>query len=683
MSFVYPNLLWALLAVLLPIIIHLFNFRIYKTVYFSNTAFLTNVRNISKSKSKLKNLLILLFRILAISALVLAFARPFVPNKNSIKTNNQIVSIYLDNSFSMNASGEYGNLFSAAQERARMLVSLFDNNQQFIFLTNDLKTEHSRPCNKQQIAKYIAECQLTHQRKIISELSEYNKNVVNQYSDKQELSDRFYIISDFQKNITDFDKIQPDSSFRIFCLPIATNKINNIYIDSAWFASPARYRNKHENLQVKIVNNGDENYSEILLNLNVDGKQKMLQSFDIEANSSKILSLNFTNTEIGILPSYLEITDYPITFDNKLYFSYNINPKTEILIINQKLPNKYLNSLFRSDSNFVVTNSVAERVKSSQFANYQLIILNALTQFPTGLLNELSRFVAQGGTLLCLPPDDMNISEFNKITQNFGLGQFLKTKTQGTKIGKINYDHFIYKNVFAKRQKKLQLPKLKHYYKLKLNYNNLINSLLEDISGNKLLVQSQYKRGKVYLFAFSLDTENSNFVEHPLFVPSIYNIAAFSQSDNNLYYTLSKNQIVELDLKSGSSGDTYKIVNKQNNVEFIPQIIGKGELGTRINLMNNINKAGNYFATNSRDTITSISFNYNHKESDIQYFSNDEIRDKIEKYKLSNVALFSGNINELKVKINDTIKERSEAWLWFIILAILFLIGEIIVVKFM
>ncbi len=681
MDFVHPNLLWALLAVLVPVIIHFFNFRIYKTVYFSNTQFLNNIRNISKSKSKLKNLLILLFRILAIMALVLAFARPFIPHKNNIDADNRIVSIYIDNSFSMNASGEYGNLFDAAKERARLLVSLFDNNQQFLLLSNNLSAEHRLPCNKQQMTKYIADLQLTHERKTIFEILEYNKNIIDQYIDNNQFSNRFYIISDFQKNIVDFDKLKNDTSVNIYCLPVATNKINNIYIDSAWFSSPAHYRNKHENLKVKVVNNGDEDYSDIILSLNIDGKQKTLQNFDIQANNSKILSLNFTNTEIGILPSYLEITDYPITYDNKLYFSYKINKKTNILIINKKTKNKYLNSLFKSDSNFVVKNSLLGHVLSSEFLDYQTIIIDELTHISTGLLNELNKFVTQGGVLLCIPPKDMDIAEFNKITTNFGLGKFIKSKPYSSKIGKINYEHFIYKNVFAKKQNKLDLPKISSSYKFNINYNTVVNSLLHDISGNKLLIQKQYKRGKVYLFTFSINPASSNFVEHPLFVPSIYNIAAFSQSDEQLYYEISKNQIVELYLNSFGNGNTYKIVNRKNNVEFIPQILGKGDFGTRINLMNNINQAGNYFIINNKDTLTSISFNYNRQESDIKCFSNSELKENIDKNNMQNVSLFSGNINKLKIEITDTIKERSEMWHWFIILAILFLICEIIVIK--
>ena len=88
MSFVYPNFLWALFLLIIPIIIHLFNFRKYKTVYFSKVDFLTEVVEDSKSGNKLKHLLVLLSRLLLITALFLAFAQPFIPTGENQKTEN-------------------------------------------------------------------------------------------------------------------------------------------------------------------------------------------------------------------------------------------------------------------------------------------------------------------------------------------------------------------------------------------------------------------------------------------------------------------------------------------------------------------------------------------------------------------------------------------------------------------
>ena len=77
MSFIHPAFLWGLLAVAIPIIIHLFQFRRYRTLYFSDTRFIVELQTEQKRQSQLKKLIILTLRILAIIAVVLAFAQPY------------------------------------------------------------------------------------------------------------------------------------------------------------------------------------------------------------------------------------------------------------------------------------------------------------------------------------------------------------------------------------------------------------------------------------------------------------------------------------------------------------------------------------------------------------------------------------------------------------------------------
>ncbi len=79
MQFVYPTFLFALLAVA----IHLFHFRRYRKVYFSDVSFLQQLSDESKKQSRNKHLLVLAARVLAIVFLVFAFSRPFIPSGES------------------------------------------------------------------------------------------------------------------------------------------------------------------------------------------------------------------------------------------------------------------------------------------------------------------------------------------------------------------------------------------------------------------------------------------------------------------------------------------------------------------------------------------------------------------------------------------------------------------------
>ena len=113
MQFALPELLYALFALLIPVLVHLFQLRRFKVQKFTNLAFLEKISVQTRQSSTLKKWLILLFRMLALACIVLAFAQPFTSNKNAKNEQPELV-IYLDNSFSMEASGPKGPLLKQA-----------------------------------------------------------------------------------------------------------------------------------------------------------------------------------------------------------------------------------------------------------------------------------------------------------------------------------------------------------------------------------------------------------------------------------------------------------------------------------------------------------------------------------------------------------------------------------------
>ncbi len=100
MKFLYPEFLYGLITLAIPVIIHLFNFRKSKKIYFSSTRFLQSVKKSTSKKLKLKHYLILASRMLFLTFLVFAFAQPYLPGLDK-NPQAESVYIYLDNSLSM------------------------------------------------------------------------------------------------------------------------------------------------------------------------------------------------------------------------------------------------------------------------------------------------------------------------------------------------------------------------------------------------------------------------------------------------------------------------------------------------------------------------------------------------------------------------------------------------------
>ena len=111
MTFLNPALLWGLLALAVPIIVHFFNLQRPREVLFSNVALVKEVQNTVVRRVKFQRWLLLLFRLLAIAAIVLAFANPVIVEPGAILQGNRSVAIVIDNSYSMTAGNEKGQYF--------------------------------------------------------------------------------------------------------------------------------------------------------------------------------------------------------------------------------------------------------------------------------------------------------------------------------------------------------------------------------------------------------------------------------------------------------------------------------------------------------------------------------------------------------------------------------------------
>lgn len=149
-QFLHPIFLYGLFALAIPVILHLFSFRKYKKVYFSNFSFLASLQQQKKNSSKLKNLLLLFLRLLALASIVFAFATPYIqPKKNilPVEKSSKII-IYIDNSFSMSNTGTKGSLLEEAKKHLFDIIAAYPAGTNFALLTDD--EAHNRTLTKEQ-----------------------------------------------------------------------------------------------------------------------------------------------------------------------------------------------------------------------------------------------------------------------------------------------------------------------------------------------------------------------------------------------------------------------------------------------------------------------------------------------------------------------------------------------------
>ncbi len=678
MLFLNPYFLYAALLTAIPVIIHLFNFRRFKVVYFSNFKFIEALNIETQKTSRLKHLLILLMRILVILCLVLAFAQPYIPANEKQKIilgKNNVVSVYIDNSFSMEALTAEGKLIDVARTKAKEIASAYNPSDLFQLLTNDFEGRHQRLVNKEEFLMLVDEVKISPQVKDISKIIRRQKDAI---SARPSINSISYLISDFQKNTTDLQHVKDDSLMRIFFIPLKSNTANNLFIDSCWFETPVRSVNHAIKIIARLKNHSDADLEKIPVKLFINGKQITSATANIKANTEIDLQLPYTIRQTGIQLGMLQIDDDPITYDDKFYFSFFVYDKIPILAINGKDESDRLNAVFTSDSACAFTNSPVKNLDYSSLNHYKLIILNELKDISSGLSQELHNYLDNGGSLIIFPAEEIDLDNYKHFLLSVSSPYYTRLDTSTTKINFINIKHPVYQNVFDRIPENVELPKVFKHYVLNSQTRSGEETLLKMLNGDNFLIQSAGK-GKLFLFATPLSTGYSSMVKDFIFVPTIYQIALLSEKNTPLFYAIGQENPIEIETAAVANDDVFKMKLAESDYEFIPE---HKTIQSHICIYSHdqINTAGNYQIIANGNPVNSAAFNYDRKESDLTCYDISTLKELIGKYQLNHSDVIETTHKPLKQMLSE-INTGIKLWKLFILLALIFLALEIVFLR--
>ena len=673
MRFLDPGFLFALLAIAIPIIIHLFNFRKFKKVYFSNVRFLKFVQIQTSSRQHLKDRLILASRILALAFLVFAFARPYMPNPEQKNVyQQQVISIFVDNSYSMEAVNTEGTLLDESKRRAKEIASAYSLNDKFQLLTNDFEGKFQRLLNYDEFLTAVDEVKISASNRDLSQIVRRQKDVFIKEPNSRKT---VYIISDFQENILPQASVQADTSITVRLVRLKANSQPNVSIDSVWFTSAIHKPGDSEQMVVKLRNNSDQDAANIPIRITINKQQKALGSLTIEPRATSTDTLSFSGLRAGWQEGEIEITDFPVVFDDRFYFSFNVQQSIPLLIINGGNENEYLNSVYRSDVFFTVTNVSSGNINYAGLSKYPFLILNEVGQISEGLIQQLREYVNKGGSLMIYPDLAGDQQGLKKLLQTLGTDFPAEVVTAETKVSFMNLQHSIFKGVFENIPKNLDLPVAKKYLRYSNQNNTTKQSILEFPGKVTFLSEYRLGRGKIYLSAVPLNAETSNFARHSVFVPVMYQTALLSLQDQSLFHKLNRDQVIELPKLTLNANQTLKL--RKDKFEAIPDLRQNDNV-SQLYVADQIRQIGNYQLLKNDSLLSILSFNDAGPESDLNYASDRVIKAKFPGQQVDIITPKPGSMQGAVQSIN----QGTSLWKLCIILALLFLAAEILLIRF-
>lgn len=680
MNFVYPQFLYALSLLAIPVIIHLFNFRRFKKIYFTNVKFLKEIKEETTSRSRLKHLLVLLSRILAVSFLVFAFAQPYIPlSKKTVISNDKAITVFIDNSFSMEAAGKEGTLLDEALDKAREIALAYNPSDNFQLLTNDFEAHHQRLMNREEFLSQLDNVKITSSVKTMSEIISRQSDALNNTGSKEKTS---FIISDFQQPQSDFKKVKADSSMHVSLVPVNVQNVSNIFIDTCFFSAPVVQLDKPTELNVRIVNGSDSDAENIPVKLFVNGIQKSLAAVTVKAGNQAMVKLTFTVSQPGFQKCEIEITDHPITFDDKFYFSFEIRQHLNLLCINGTNASPYLKALFEGDNFFNLKNTSVSQIDYNTMLASNVVFLNELNEISSGLAAELKKFIEKGGSLLVFPDSGMNASGYNDFLVQLEADLYNGINDVEEKVDKLNMENILLSTVFDEKQMvaaSMDLPVVFKYYEFAGSTRSNRQVIMKLQSGSSFMSSFEFGKGKLYLFAVPLKPSFSNFSRHSLFVPIIYRAALLSQHRQNMFYILGKDNMVSIDASLSPGEEVLHFINVENKIDIIPEI-RHNVANTSIIFNDQVKDAGNYDLVAGKKEVAMLAFNYSNKESLMHFYSKDDLDKAIAENHLTGFTTLAATAKNITGYLQQA-NYGKQLWKWCVIAVLIFLGFEILLLR--
>lgn len=640
MQFKHPELLYALILLIIPIIVHLFQLRKFKSEAFTNVQFLKELTIQTRKSSQLKKWLTLLTRLLLLACVIMAFAQPYISNSDSFNTKNETV-IYLDNSFSMQSPNTNGSLLNSAIQD---IIEHIDENEPISIFTNDANFNNTtiKAIKNDLIKLKHSPNQLAYDAAVLKGkqlFSNDNNSIKN-----------LVLVSDFQQKSNALSATN-DSLVKLKLVQLVPSNHTNIAVDSIYIS-----KTTVENLEltVRIKNQGDPIET---LPVSLFNDDKLIAKTAVNINDEA--TTNFTIPVNTVFNGKVVVEDRNLQYDNTLYFNIDKREKINVLAINEA-DDAFLKKIYTSDE-FEYTSSEYSSLNYNNIDRQNLIILNELIDIPNALSTTLKAFSDNGGKLLIIPSEEARLNTYNQLFTLYGLSGFGNPNQVEKKITTINFSHPLLANVFDKKVNNFQYPKVNSFY---INATNAVASILSFEDGTSFLSQS----GNAYRFSAALNTKNSNFKNSPLIVPVLYNIGKQSLKTGNLYYAIGEENTIDVATKL-QQDDILTLVNGENSVIPLQQTYdNKVELIT-----NTFPDIAGIVSVQNKDTfLKNLSFNFNRKESNLKYFDTQNI---------ANVTIdnsVASAISEIK-----SATDVNELWKWFVIFAVVFLIIEMLILKFL
>jgi hypothetical protein len=711
MTFLNPALLWALAAISIPVLIHIFNLKRTKKVEISTLMFLKEIQQSKYKRIKLKQLLILLCRIGFITALVLMFAVPFLSGylgSEGEKARSSVL-IILDDSFSMQARDINGNNFENAKRKITETLNILDENDEVFFTTSSAINQLNRNILFRDINSLrdtLAALKISDVSKNLNEVLYFAGMILNSASNRQK---EIYYFTDAQKNFMEIqtpsgNPFRESENTKVNFVLIGGRTAGNISIDTIDIVTKIFEKKKPVRLRTSVNNRNNYNTSNksIILKAGNYIDEKVI---DIPANSTVDVEFIFLPESEGFSSGMIElsrdeISDDEISGDNRQYFSIYVPEVITVLMVSASPGDAAYLELALSSSEEILKDPVLlgkkyfdiRRISAGELINanlneYDAVVILNKPQFTGGETSQLKEYIESGGGVIIYPGSLVLTDSYNNVfLKGLNLPQIRSNFSRGegnaSKFDKVDLEHAIFDGIFKKGSEdknfNLESPSIRSGFDISVGERSI--PLITLTTGENVLVEYSIGRGKLLFFGISPDMNNSDFPGTNMFSPVAVRSILYMGNINSIKPAVTGSDyfIDPLLIRNPDNVtvDSLKLVSAETDGRIQSEYdfyIPKGS-GSLLNLKDALGKSSSYSLGSGKNEILKFSANYNNLESGTTLLNPEELsaimenRFKIKAGVIKPDETVSASILELRT--------GREIWHYFLILALFFLAAE-------
>ncbi|MFQ6008010.1 MAG: BatA domain-containing protein [Candidatus Zixiibacteriota bacterium] len=537
-NFLNSTALFAAIAALIPLLIHLFSKRRVKVVEFSSLKHLKAMQKRQVRRLRIRQWLLLLLRMLIILAVVLAFARPTTTGGYLGSHATVSAVILFDNSASMNRYVTDGNLFELARNRAEELLSTFGESDEVSLIPLDRTGREEQKGTFASAA--IAREKLERLRPGNSEadLDGAIETAINLLDKAANLNKEIYIITDRQHRLLPDRSTLDGSDAQVYLIDLPVEENDNCGVTAVDFGGQLIIPGHEFNISATVKNYGVRDCSDIIASLYLDGNRIAQTDVVVAAGRETTVRFNRSLTRGGFHSGCVEISDDKFPGDNRYFFSFHIPEKFNVLIIDNNGSGRFIAlALVPSSSTsqyWSVKKAQPDELGEVNLADFDVIVLADTPQLGASYVRRIKSFVREGKSLFVTYGGTTDIKLFNANWSDVtGVTFDEPVKQDFTRAGYYTFQSFdIDHPVFSVfRYEKDQLPEIKFYTLPKHHLAAGVRTLASFSGLWPALVEASYDKGKVLTFCAPIAPPYSDLTGHAFFVPFIARVAEYLASN--------------------------------------------------------------------------------------------------------------------------------------------------------